>query len=288
MRNISILFLMAVVLLSSCATHQSAQQDRESKNQAETQLHKTSAHSAYKANRLFEALYHWQQLNQKYPDNREFKDRIYILKKLIERRIKRHLIDADHALEQEHYDVATDEFEKVLLLDPNNKNALDGLAYVAKAAPQKQIVLLNETSQTVSVNTLLETAKSFYQHQQWNHAIRAFNNYLDANPDDPAIANYLSRCHFELGQSYQAKKMFQPAIKHMEFAAQYSNNNDNLLKTLSSMKMEAAHYYYVEGVKAAKTNRKLAISLWKKALKYNPGHFSANARLNSTTNSQNP
>ena len=299
-RKIGILFLTGATFLSACAT-QSPSFTQRSAVLAELNLHKELAHDAYKSNRFYESLHHWKKLNELYPDNQEFQDRIFILNKLIKRRVKIGLDSAKQAMKRKEYVVAVNEFEKILILDPTNNVAIKYLAQLNKDEKNKNNIIPNnettsESLENSSLDTdeanndlrILEDGLNLIDQREWARAVTTLKKYIKRNPEDDIAKNYLSTVHLQLSKEYYDKKQFQAAIKYFEFAVNYSNDNKiKLEQELKSLNLEIAHRYYIEGVKAYKTNKKLAISFWKKTLKYNPSHLSATVRLKKETdNSQ--
>jgi len=285
---------MTATLLLSCATQKPKQNAEESERLAELQLQKELAHSSYKANRFYESLYHWQTLNELYPDNKEFKDRIFILKKLIKRRVKIYIDRATVAMDRGEFGDAVNEFEKVLILDPENNVAIKYLEQLNQdkkhqndfipdaALSNDNIDAVLDEEEKNSANELfnLEKGLNYYDQREWNKAVITLNRHIKNYPKDDIARSYLSNAHLELSRAYNRSKKFSAAIKHFEFAIRYTDSNKaKLTRELKLLKSEIAHYYYIEGVKVYKKNRNLAISYWRKTLKYNPNHLSANARL---------
>ena len=296
-RKQHILFFTGSLLLSSCAIQNPSLPSAQSAALVELNLHKELAHNAYKSNRFHESLHHWKKLNELYPDNQEFQDRIFILNKLIKRRVKIGLDKANQAMKRNEYAVAVNEFEKTLILDPTNNVAIKYLAQLNRdeknrnnLIPDSETtneIIENSTFKTDETNSdlaLLEDGLDLIDQREWAKAVIPLKKYIKHNPEDDIAKNYLSNAHVQLSKEYYKKRQFQAAMKHFEFAINYSSDNKiKLTQELKSLKLEIAHHYYIEGAKAYKTNKKLALSFWKKTLKYNPNHLSANARLKKET-----
>ena len=278
---------------------------------------KALAKELYEEKDYYASLTQWRILRTIDPDNAEYINRIRVMEVLIKRRIKTYLVQGKEALTAGDLKQAQFYLLKALALDPTNFSAMKMMreiefnhveeVQVAKTrklmrkqqrkfeaeearknrqqAEEEMVSTANdqpEEEASEQEKFYLEMGTSLFKKGDWGGAIREIDKYLSSNKSTPSIENILMKAYANMSARFEKRGHWEPAIQNIEFAINYANNSEEVKKLElkhNELKLKAAEYYYIEGVKVYRTNIDRAIEYWKQAVALNPQHTKARDRL---------
>jgi len=300
------LTIILILLLIGCTNNKPINQSSVPVEQININHRIAVAHAAFKSQDFYEALTQWKILNTIDPENAEYKNRMRVLDALIKRRIKLHINNGKDALTQNKLISAEMAFLKVLALNPEHKFALKKLQEIdikrsesiqkrktAKLIERKKLQSLqvqeeSHQDENSQESAYLQMGIEYFNQKDWNSSIREINKYLSGNPTDKTAKNYLFKAHIKLSELFEKRGHYEPAIQHMEDAFTYvTDAKPKQRAKLKYLQQKLASDYYIDGVKIYRDNISQAISLWQRALKYDPENKNIQTRLNNALEIQN-
>lgn len=245
-----IIYAALIISLNACTSIKTEPQPSSdlSLDYINIQRHIDSANIYFKAHDFYHSLIQWKILHSIQPNNTQYKNRIKVLNRLIERRIKNILKNANLALKSNNTKSAKTRFLAILMLKPNDPNAIQQLKIIEanketkkQARKTKKYLLKRQQAQNINaskkqLNSLkprafklnkqdheqslfyLELGLELFDKKNWRGSIREINKYLTTNPSDKKAINILITSHINLSKIFEDRGHVEPAIQHMEDA----------------------------------------------------------------------
>jgi tetratricopeptide (TPR) repeat protein len=126
----------------------------------------------------------------------------------------------------------------------------------------------------------LEYGSLLLRQGEYAASIRSFETYLKSHPKDDLGRRYLSDAHFQLGQQRLQQGRKEEAVLHLESASRLRGSDaPEINGTLTALRKSLAEEYYQQGVRTQASDIRQAIALLERAVRYDPAHVNATARL---------
>lgn len=115
------------------------------------------------------------------------------------------------------YEKAIQEFDKVLSLDPENKEAAEYREKVKSFSEKKQLVDARSSRDEV-IQKLTKEGKSRYGKRDYLGAIETFNQVLELKPIDDVASEYKEKCEAAIGKGLTHDRKIEEKKKQKERA----------------------------------------------------------------------
>jgi len=197
------------------------------------------------------------------------------------------------AFAAENYEKAKEEFEKVLVIDPNHQEAKIQLGRCSDIL-NKKVKEVEETVRQETVSKTMKEALKAYKDQKYEESIPLFNAVLELNPNDEDAKRYLElaketafKKYLERGKDFAAKGEWDSAIKSLKIAIEHNRASTEAKSLLSDVqrrwelqKKVLSQNLYKEGLEAFLSgDKKKARDVWQKAVELDPDNEEAKRGL---------
>ncbi len=259
------------------------------------ELHRREqAQALQKQGRWAEAAAEWEILALLRPERAEYRRELNEARAHIEKTVSDRLQSAADMRQRGDIDRAQLLYLKVLSLDPDNTVAAQALrelegdrtrravrsARPAVVAKVDRVSPARAESATASERRDLEYASLLLRQGEYAASIKAFEGYLKTHPKDDLGRRYLSDAHVQLGQQRLQQGKKEEAVLHLESANRLRGNDaPEINGTLTTLRKSLAEEYYQQGVRTQATDIRQAVALLERAVRYDPAHVNAIARL---------
>jgi tetratricopeptide (TPR) repeat protein len=207
--------------------------------------------------------------------------------------------------ENDEYDAAIAEFDKVLNVDPADQATRDymSLAYrekgrqsfekkaYAQAEKEFETALIYDHScpdcqtyiaqiQKMNRNGLRDDAIALFNQKKFKQAIAKFETVAKYDPDDKQINEYLEKSHFQQGLILFGKEDYLAARDAFQKALQYNKNCEQCVKNIQKSEEIYKEVHYDKGL-AYFGDQKLAeaIEEWEAVSAIDPNYKDVNKNL---------
>jgi tetratricopeptide (TPR) repeat protein len=201
------------------------------------------------------------------------------------------------ALAGRNYEKAKEEFEKVLVIDPNHAEAKEQLVKVVTILEKKEKAAAEE-AQKQSISKTYQEALKAYQNDHLEEAIPLFNAILALQPNHQDAQRYrnlaretLFKRYLDKGKELASRGDWETAVRNLRTASEY-NPGTREVKTLLEdvqrrwefQKKVQSQNLYKQGLEAFLSGDKnKAKELWQKALTLDPDNEEAKRGLSRIT-----
>jgi len=119
--------------------------------------------------------------------------------------------------QEQKYDQGIEELKKIIAIDPNDTNAYLNLGDTYLADKKMTLKAINAYSQGLTKNNKnlslhQKLGKAYELNQQWDEAIKQFQQAINQKNDDPASYLFLYVALKKSGKNSEAKKIIQKAL----------------------------------------------------------------------------
>lgn len=225
------------------------------------QRERESAEDLMQQARWAEAIPHWEVLELLNPDQPAYAKKLAEAKSRAGAAATEHLQQARQARQQGQTDRAFVLYLKALSTDPSNAEAALALREIEREDARR--------------------AHSSASGRGGNGE-PAMNPRKGSNAPPPSAAERRDQeAYLELARQRTLEGKKEEALTYLEKAqaTRDAKGNQELTRSIQSLRKEIAEDYYQQGVRAQRTDLSEAISAWEKALKYDPDHPQAAQRL---------
>ncbi|MBI5017310.1 MAG: hypothetical protein HZB55_17725 [Deltaproteobacteria bacterium] len=252
------------------------------------------------------ALIQWKILALLEPDNPEYDEGVDATRRKIDAGVKEHLILGDAARRRGDTAMASEEYLKVLALDPLDQTAppllremeritvrdqelakvrresrKSGPMTVPRAAPPQAPAPTSEAAY------YLDTGVELFQQGEYEASVVELEKYLRSFPDDAKAHKVLSDAHIQLGSAALKAGDAAGALRHYEEASRNGGkDNPQVAAYVQQARKKIAADLYEKGVRASRNDLKKAMDYWKQCLSYDPTHVAAKSQLDKATKMQ--
>jgi tetratricopeptide (TPR) repeat protein len=197
------------------------------------------------------------------------------------------------AFAAENYEKAKEEFEKVLVINPNHEEAKTQLSRCNDIL-NKKVKEVEESVRQETVSKTMREALKAYKEQKYEESIPLFNAVLELNPNDEDAKRYLVlaketafKKYLERGKDFAAKGEWDNAIKNLKIALEHNRASTEAKSLLSDVqrrwelqKKVLSQNLYKEGLEAFLSgDKKKARDVWQKAVELDPENEEAKRGL---------
>jgi tetratricopeptide (TPR) repeat protein len=291
---------LMLVTLAGCAHY--AETDRTdlagSYADKHTWLKAAAAHED--AGDLATALRHYRLARVVAPQDARIGFEIKQLQAEIDKRVGDYTKQADVALKQGDHRRAQQAYLQVLILDPDNAVALQGLRQFEKTATRRSIARKVKLSQAAQVRNQQAKQDQTYAEEGFVYSrqallaqagkpapehdyIKQLHKHLETYPQDREIRLVLSRT--VLGQAEHAfqQQDYDRTLDYLRQAEAAAGGDKAGLEAIASARKGFAKRLYMRGLRLAREDQQAAIGYWRYTLEFDPDDEKTRLRLNHAT-----
>ena len=247
------------------------------------------AQSAVKDRRWADALVHWEVLALLRPNVPEYRAQIEQAQKRIAEVSVEALRTGDAARKRGDLEGAQTQYLRVLAVDPDHAEAMQALRDMERERVRRAYfnraprnVLAAPPSRNGPPQTLPGAEVGVVLHRQGDYAgaIQALGRHLQAHPADEGAKELLADANFHAAAGLAQQNRLEDALAHYERARALGYRDSAALNgALRQTRKALADDYVRQGNEASAADRRKAVALWEQALKVDPSHAEAAARL---------
>jgi tetratricopeptide (TPR) repeat protein len=287
----SFCLLLAAVLLAACATPAPPPASRAaalpSPQDALEASYRERAQAAAKDRRWAEALMHWELLALLRPGVAEYRSQVAETQRRIAEVSAEALRAGDAARRRGDAEVAQTQYLRVLAVDPDNAEAMLALREIDRERvrrayfnrPPRNVPAPNARNGASHPLPGAEVGVVLHRQGDYPGAIQALTRHLQAHPSDEAAKELLADAHFQVGAAYAQQNKLEDALLYYERARTLGYRDTSTLTAVLRQTRKALADEYVKLGDVAASDRRKAVALWEQALKVDPTHTEAAARL---------
>jgi tetratricopeptide (TPR) repeat protein len=283
--------LLFAVLLAACATPEPPPAARAATlptpQDALEASYRERALAASKDRRWAEALMNWELLALLRPGVPEYRSQIAETQRRIGEVSAEALRAGDAARRRGDADSAQTQYLRVLAVDPDNVEAMQALRELDRERVRR--AYFNRAPRNVAAPNARNGAAQplpgaevgVVLHRQGDHlgAIQALTRHLQAHPNDEGAKELLADSNFHVGAAYAQQNKLEDALLYYERARTLGYRDTSALTAVLRQTRKALADEYVKQGDVAASDRRKAVALWEQALKVDPTHAEAAARL---------
>lgn len=240
--------------------------------------------------RYAEALLQWKILLTTHPGDTRYETRVRQTEEQIDKLATQHQRAGIAALDKSDFSTARHELLAALALDPKRTEVLDSLRRIEYdrvwriQSAKLEKLKVTEDRKTAGVGeqerSYLELGAMMFREGDYNGAIREIQKYLNSYPGDPQAKKLISEVYAKLAAQQRQQGQLQNALSNVEQAKRFNSESAPAnRKAEQEMRTALAGEYYEKGLRALRSDLKLAIESFEKALEYNPQHSKAREKL---------
>lgn len=241
--------------------------------------------------RYADALLQWKILSALHPGDARYETQAQQTKERIDKLAAQRQRAGIAALEKGDYATARHELLASLALDPARSEVLDYLRRIEydrvwriQSAKLEKLKTTEERKAATGIGeqerSYLELGTLMFREGDYSGAIREIQKYLNSYPGDLQAKKLISEIYAKLAAQQRQQGQLQNALTNVEQAKRfYTGNAPANQKTELELRNALAVENYEKGLRALRSDLKLAIDLFEKALEYNPQHAKAQAKL---------
>jgi len=289
------LVLAAALLLGACATPPPpAQTPRatvalpSSQDNLES-TYRERAQAAVKDRRWADALVQWEVLALLRPNVPEYRAQVEQTQKRIVETTTEALRAGEAARKRGDVDAAQTQYLRVLAVDPDHAEAMQELRELERdrvrrayfnRAPRNVLTMPGPRNGPPPPLPGAEVGVVLHRQGDYAGAIQALSRHLQAHPNDEGAKELLADANFHMAAALAQQNRLEDALAHYERARTLGyRDNAALTAALRQTRRSLADEYVRQGNTALAGDRRKAISLWEQAVKVDPTHADAAAKL---------
>jgi len=244
-----------------------------------------------KQGRWADAAAEWEVLALLRPDRPDYRKELNDATAQIEKAVSERLQSASDARVRGDIERAQMLYFKVLSLDPDNSVAAQALRELetersrrARASRPAAVAKVEKPASARGASEAerreLEYGSLLLRQGEYAASIKSFENYVKTYPKDDLGRRYLADAYFQLGQQRLQQGKKEEALAHLDRAYRLRGNDaPEINGTLTAVRKSLAEDYYQQGLRSQTTDIRQAIGYWERAVRIDPSHFNATARL---------
>lgn len=238
--------------------------------------------------RYADALVQWKILATVHPGEARYEKQIDQIEEQIDKLAAQRQRAGIAALDKGDTATARHELLAALALDPARIEILDYLRRIEydrvwriQSAKLEKL----KTSEDRKAPNVGEQERSYFElgtlmlrEGDYTGAVREIQKYLNSYPGDPQAKKLISDAYAKLAAQQRQQGMLHNALANVEQAKRF-NTNATTSKAEHDLRSALADEYYEKGMRALRTDLKVAMEMFNKALEYQPQHAKARAKL---------
>jgi len=238
--------------------------------------------------RYADALVQWKILTTLHPGEARYEKQVDQIEEQIDRLAAQRQRAGIAALDKGDIAAARHELLAALALDPARIEILDYLRRIeyervwriqsAKLEKLKTSEDRKGPNAGEQERSYFELGTMMFREGDYTGAVREIQKYLNSYPGDPQAKKLISDAYAKLAAQQRQQGMLHNALANVEQAKRFSTNTTTS-KTEHDLRAALADEYYEKGMRALRSDLKLAIEMFNKALEYHPQHAKARAKL---------
>lgn len=240
--------------------------------------------------RYADALLQWKILYTLHPDDARYETRVHQTEEHIDTLATKRQRAGIAALDKGDYATARHELLATLALDPTRVDVLDYLRRIEydrvwriqSAKLEKLKITEDRKAPNVGEQerSYFELGTLMFREGDYSGAVREIQKYLNSYPGDAQAKKLISDSYAKLATQQRQQGQLQNALANVEQAKRFNADNAPAnRKAEQELRNALANEYYEKGLRALRSDLKLAVELLEKALEYNPQHAKARAKL---------
>jgi tetratricopeptide (TPR) repeat protein len=286
---------LAAALLGGCATPSPAPAPPSrvaplpSPQDALEAAYRERAQSAVKDRRWADAVVQWEVLSLLRPQIPEYRAQVEQTQRRIAEISAEALRAGDAARKRGELEAAQTQYLRVLAVDPDHVEAMQALremerervrrAYFTRA-PRNVLTMPTPRNGPPQTLPAAEVGVVLLRQGDYAGAIQALGRHLQAHPTDEGAKELLADANFHMGTSLGQQNRPEEALAHFERARMLGYRDVTALNgALRQSRKALADEYVRQGNAVLPADRRKAVALWEQALKVEPSHAEAIARL---------
>jgi len=286
---------LAVLVLTACASQpydESAEPAQVVTKSAKTAVtpHEKLATSFTEQGLFADALLQWKILATLHPDDARYKTHVRQTEDLIAKLATQHQRVGNSALDKGDYATARHELLAALALEPTRAELLEALRRIeydrvwriqsAKLEKLKTTEDRKVTGVGEQERSYFELGTLMFREGDYTGAVREIQKYLNSYPGDPQAKKLISDAYAKLAAQQRQQGLLHNALANVEQAKRFNTDNATInSKVEQDLRAALADEYYEKGLRAQRSDLKLAVEMFEKALEYNPQHTKARLKL---------
>ena len=245
--------------------------------------------AAVKDRRWADALVQWEVLVVLRPNVPEYRAQVEQTQKRIAEISVEALRAGDGARKRGDLEGAQMQYLRVLAVDPDHGEAMQALREMERERVRRAYfnraprnVLMTPTPRNGPPQTLPGAEIGVVLHRQGDYAgaVAALGRHLQAHPNDEGAKELLADATFQVAANLAQQNRLEEALAQYERARTLGYRDSAALNgALRQTRKALADDYVRQGNEALATDRRKAVSLWEQALKVDPAHAEATARV---------
>jgi len=223
------------------------------------------------------------------PDHREAKDYISRIENTFGEVVDSIFLRGVSYYEQANYFKARVEMEKVLALNPDQQKAKEYISLIEDKQNELERIKLalkkkeEEERKSRKISTCLTKGLTYYKREQWERAIKSFDEVLALAPDHEVALEHKAICYYEQGLILHREGKLLEALDTfsnvLEVNPKHKEAQEQISKIKEECKEKAEEYNRKGLVEYTQGNLKEAIEAWENALRLNPDLGTAQKNL---------
>jgi tetratricopeptide (TPR) repeat protein len=249
-----------------------------------------------KQRRWVEAAAQWEVLALLRPDYPDYRKQLSDARSHIENAVAERLQAASDARLRSDHDRAQKLYLKVLSLDPENAAAAEALREIeaerVRRSRASRPVTLVRADRITPAKAVSDRAGSAVERRELDYgsmllrqgeylaSITSLENHLRVHPRDELGRRYLGDAYFQLARERLQQGKKEEALLDLEKASRMRGADaPEISASLLSVRKAVAEDCYQQALRVQPADISQAIALWERALRYDPSHLDAAARL---------
>lgn len=238
--------------------------------------------------RYADALVQWKILTTLHPGEARYEKQVDQIEEQIDTLAAQRQRAGIAALDKGDIAAARHELLAALALDPARIEVLDYLRRIeydrvwriqsAKLEKLKTSEDRKGSNAGEQERSYFELGTMMFREGDYTGAVREVQKYLNSYPGDPQAKKLISDAYAKLAAQQRQQGMLHNALANVEQAKRFSTNTTTS-KAEQELRLALADEYYEKGMRALRSDLKLAMEMFNKALEYHPQHAKARAKL---------
>jgi len=240
--------------------------------------------------RYADALLQWKILSTLHPNESRYETQVRQTEEHIAKLVLQRQRAGVSALDKGDYATARQEFLAALALDPTHADIVGELRRIEYErvwhlqTTKLEKLKVNEDRKATGIGeqerSYLELGSMMLREADYSGAVREIQKYLNSYPSDAQAKKLISDAYAKLATQQRQQGQLQNALTNVEQAKRFSGDNTGTQrKAEQELRTALADEYYEKGLRALRSNLKLAIESLQQALHFNPLHSKARAKL---------
>jgi len=223
------------------------------------------------------------------PDNEKALESLREIRKRFDEVSRSILADAVKLYQQAEYEKAKKEINRVLVLEPDNKEALKYSALVSEKLKEFARIreeLLRKQQQRLrerKIASNMEKANQRFQKEDWDGSINLYKTVLLLDSNNKTAAERISEAYYYKAKTLEQRGNYIEAKENLQKSVKYNSNNSKAKEQLASLNQvmdSKSRELNTLGLKEYSAgNFDKAIKLWQKALRFNEKNIKALGNL---------